>query len=151
MPDTTAHFFVDHPTLPLQTFDLFTDGSCTQPPDKRLRVATWGMAIWDDQSFLPLAHGGIPGRSQTSLRGEITGALSALMYAAATQIPCRIWVDNQSVFDTLTALADNQHVDTSKKADHDLWFALTQQFRLSQVSFESASTCRRIPTGHSSG
>ena len=83
LPDTTAHFF----PLPLlqpdvRHADLFIDGSCLRPHDPSTRLASWGVVLWDGCNFGSLACGGVPGWRQTSLRAEITAAISALKFLA---------------------------------------------------------------------
>ena len=69
---------------------------------------------------------------QTSLRGEITAAISALKFGVSSTKPCRLWVDNQNVFDILTSLQEDAAVEVNNKADADLWEQLVQQFRLAR-------------------
>lgn len=70
LPDTTQECLVTREFNSLRYHDLFLDGSCIFPNDRRLRIASWGMVIWTGHSFIPLATGGVRGRRQTSLRGE---------------------------------------------------------------------------------
>ena len=60
---------------------LFVDGGGTDPQTPRLRLATWGVALamLPEDSFFPVAAGGVPGILQTSLRAEIYAVLAALI------------------------------------------------------------------------
>ena len=52
--------------------DLFTDGSCTQPGEPRLRLASWTITV-DSVHATPsvLASGPLPGICQTTFRAEL--------------------------------------------------------------------------------
>eukprot|EP00435_Cladocopium_sp_Y103_P026003 s1528_g6.t1 len=132
LPDTTAEFFPVQVSETLIHHDIFTDGSGYRPSDKHLRVATWGCVIWTGNLFQPLSNGGLPGRTQTVLRAEITAAISALAFTALSERPVRIWIDNKQVFDILCALQTGDEVDVSKKADADLWRRLIRQWNVSR-------------------
>ena len=130
MPNITAEFLLTSEVQPMLFHDLFLDGSCLFPQDKRLRVASWGVVIWTGTQFSTLASGGIPGRRQTSLRGEIMAAISAAQFATCSRRKCRFWIDNQRVVDMLHTLQKEPNHDVSGHKDHDLWVQLQQQLRL---------------------
>lgn len=132
IPDTTKEFFFPTEVQPMVFHDLFLDGSCLTPNDRYLRVATWGVVVWTGKGFEPLASGGVPGRSQTSLRGEIMAAIAAVSFASTSRKPCRLWVDNSQVVQVLHALMTDQDLDVSAKKDADLWIRLQCQWRVSR-------------------
>ena len=132
MPDTTGEFF--HPPEvddSIQTLDLFLDGSCKRPHDPHTRIASWGVVQWTGKLFWSTSSGGLPGWKQTSLRAEITAAVSALKYLAAVGRQGRLWIDNQQVFDMLSNWHQGFDPPVHKKQDADLWWLLRDQFRFS--------------------
>lgn len=135
IPDTTGDFC--HPVdVPCNVTyaDVFIDGSCVRPHDAHTRLATWGVVTWDGFMFVSVSSGGIIGWRQTSLRAEITAALSALKYLASQPKQGRIWVDNQQVFDMLQAWQLGYSPEIDKRRDADLWTMLRYQFK--QISFQ---------------
>eukprot|EP00435_Cladocopium_sp_Y103_P058608 s705_g20.t1 len=128
--DTTDEVFPCRVEEFVMYHDLFLDGSCMRPHDKYLRVASWAVVLWTGHEFTPLLQGVVPGRRQTSMRGELLAAIAAVKFAARSQRPCRLWVDNKNVVDGLRALLANPDTDFSKKKDADLWRFLAQQLRV---------------------
>ena len=119
-PDLTDRFEF----APFQPLDLFTDGSCLNPTCAYTRVAGWGLVAADPADMTqwwPVAQGLVPGHRQTSVRAEITAAISALRYVLRTGHPVRVWIDNSLVVSTLAqALQDPDKCRYSNK-DKDLW------------------------------
>ena len=68
-------------------------------PDRR--VASWAVVVWTSADFQPVASGMVNGWRQTSLRAELTAAISALKFCVDQIKPCRLWFDNESVQTTL--------------------------------------------------
>eukprot|EP00435_Cladocopium_sp_Y103_P041936 s1625_g11.t1 len=132
LPDTTAEIVSCPVRDQLVYFDLFLDGSCVHPNDKYLRVASWAVVLWTGEAFAPISQGGVPGRRQTSLRGELTAAISALKFAARSAKPCRLWIDNQHVVDGIVTLLKDADADMTAKKDVDLWTTLKHQLRVSK-------------------
>ena len=129
LPDRTAEFMRAPPSpLPGNACDLFLDGSCVHPTLPDQRVATWGLVMWTGNDFRPVGNGGVPGWHQTSLRGEITAAISALKFATVFQCPVRLWIDNLTVFNQLTAWSQGLPTRWETKKDADLWRQLAWQF-----------------------
>ena len=129
IPDSTADFMVGpQPATSSSVTDLFLDGSCIHPANAAQRVATWGLVMWDGQSFQYVANGGVPGWQQTSLRGEILAALAALKFAAVFRCKVRLWIDNLTVFNFLTALQSGHQIRWQSRKDADLWEQLARQF-----------------------
>ena len=82
---------------PFHPLDLFTDGSCLNPTCAYTKVAGWGLVAADPADMTqwwPVAQGLVPGYRQTSVRAEITAAISALRYVLRTGHPVRVWIDN---------------------------------------------------------
>ena len=118
---------------PFTPVDLFVDGSCLNPTCAFTRVAGWGLVAAnpaDMSSWWPLAQGPVPGHRQTSLRAEITAAISALKYVTRTGQPVRLWVDNAQVVDTLTQALRCPETCTYSRNDQDLWSSLLALARL---------------------
>ena len=130
IPDNTTEFFHPDVNSSVEYHDLFLDGSCIHPNDKFLRVASWGVVLWDGTQFAPLTEGCVPGRRQTSLRGEILAAIAAVTFATRSSKPCRLWVDNQHVVNVLRDLLTNPFADLTGKKDADLWLRLQLQLRV---------------------
>jgi len=133
VPDTSDKFST--PALvdsALSFVDLFMDGACIHPTEKDTRLATWGVVQWTGQTFWPVSHGVVPGLKQTSLRGELMAALSALKYCVFLGKPCRLWFDNENVYATLKAWTDGAEVSWRHKPDADLWHQLLVQFSHAQ-------------------
>ena len=129
IPDRTAEFHIQPNQVEHgQDFDLFLDGSCLCPTQPSHRVATWGLVWWDQTTFRNVANGGVPGWSQTSLRGEITAAIAALKFMVTFQQRARLWIDNMTVFNMLTAWHQGQTPRWQNRKDADLWYYLARQF-----------------------
>ena len=129
IPDTSAKFscpaFCD-PTL--DVVDFFMDGACIHPTEKDTRVATWAVVRWTGNLFWPVSCGVVPGLKQTSQRGEIVAAISAVKYCVHVGKPCRLWFDNENVFKVLRAWANGESPPWEHKQDADLWKQLHTQF-----------------------
>ena len=113
----------------IQIMDLFTDGSALQPTNSTLRIATWGVVVWTGTHFWPISSGGVPGYHQTSLRGEIWAAISALGFISQTNHRARIWIDNQTVCRFLTECLQGMEHNLDRRKDADLWLCLINQLR----------------------
>ena len=139
MPDTTGEIFspVEIAT-DLTYLDLFLDGSCKRPNDPQTRIASWGVVQWTGREFWATSSGGVPGWKQTSLRAEITAAISALKILIQTQKQGRLWIDNQQVFDMFNQWLQGFDPAIHKKQDFDLWFLLREQYRLAHQFLISA-------------
>eukprot|EP00435_Cladocopium_sp_Y103_P075306 s50_g56.t1 len=132
IPDTTGVF--EHvPALP-STLHLFVDGSCLEPQNPRLRLATWGVtvALLPETAFTPVALGGVPGLYQTILRAELCATIAAVRFALVHRRPFWIWTDNQLVYRRVREYSF-AHAKPPKqsKNDHDLW---TPLFRLMRAA-----------------
>eukprot|EP00435_Cladocopium_sp_Y103_P026669 s1004_g6.t1 len=130
IPDTTGVF--EHvPALP-STLHLFVDGSCLEPQNPRLRLATWGVtvALLPETAFAPVALGGVPGLYQTILRAELCATIAAVRFALVHKRPFWIWTDNQLVYRRVREFAHAKPPKQSKN-DHDLW---TPLFRLMRTA-----------------
>eukprot|EP00435_Cladocopium_sp_Y103_P012417 s727_g3.t1 len=138
IPDMTGEFI--HAELPeeLQYVDLFLDGSCLRPHDPFTRLASWGVVVWNSQSFVHIACGGVPGWKQTSLRAEITACIAALKYLAHGDKPGRLWIDNQQVYHCISTWLNGNDIQLEKKPDADLWILLRDQYRQSYQFVSSA-------------
>lgn len=111
----------------INILDLFTDGSAIYPTNGTLRIATWGVVVWTGQEFWPLSSGGVQGYHQTSLRGEIWAAISALGFVSKTGQKARLWTDNQTVFRFLVENLQGKAHNLDRRKDADLWGCLTDQ------------------------
>ncbi|CAL1134630.1 unnamed protein product [Cladocopium goreaui] len=129
VPDQTAKFDNVQISCELRFIDLFLDGSCLPPSDPTTRIASWAVVIWDGNRFQHLASGVVSGWRQTSLRGELTAAISALKFCTGQTRPCRLWFDNENVQVTLQQWINGFEVPWQHKQDSDLWFQLDSQFR----------------------
>ena len=123
-PDTTKVFcaspFAD-------VLHLFSDGSCIAPTAISLRVATWGVCCADLQNdtFVPVSSGVVTGLLHTTLRGELTAAISACTFGNASGRPYFLWTDNQLVHDRVRAILLGVFKrPTVMMKDHDLWTVL---------------------------
>eukprot|EP00438_Fugacium_kawagutii_P000331 Skav225766 [mRNA] locus=scaffold3092:24294:26339:- [translate_table: standard] len=129
IPDTTE-IFQFHPTP--GTLLLFTDGSCLHPATPALRLASWGFvqADLEQDTFVPIGGGGVPGQYQTTLRAEIVATIAAVKYAIACNRSVILWVDNQLVVDKMLQFLQETVVSfTNMDKDHDLWTVLSHQVR----------------------
>ena len=93
IPDTTGCFAcVD---LPDHDLHMFTDGSCVEPTNPALRLATWGVVLADltAAKFAPIAQGGLPGGLQTVLRAEISACISAVKFGIRAKRAFTVWTD----------------------------------------------------------
>ena len=128
IPDLTGTF-QDTPALP-EVLHLFTDGGCLQPTVPQLRLGTWSVSVatlseGKEPEFVPVAAGGTPGLFQTTLRAEITAAISAFRFGLWKKKQFYIWTDNQTVFDRIVKFAQKESRSPSnKRNDHDLWSQL---------------------------
>eukprot|EP00438_Fugacium_kawagutii_P016496 Skav221152 [mRNA] locus=scaffold2925:187181:196674:+ [translate_table: standard] len=130
LPDSTGDLVLPPvSSFPTPTLDLFLDGGCTEPSQPYLRVATWGVVMWHDDKFWTVGRGGVPGFHQTSLRGEITAAISALKTVVVLAKPARLWIDNNDVYKVLNAWQQGEDFHQEKRTDVDLWSYLWLQFR----------------------
>eukprot|EP00435_Cladocopium_sp_Y103_P052600 s1210_g16.t1 len=121
IPDTTGTFLPFVPDgLPL---NIFVDGSCTDPTQPALRVATWAICVGDLQTdeFIPVGAGGVPGLYQTTLRGEICGAIAAFRFGLFKKQPFFVWTDNALVFDRVRQFASGKPAFKKSNNDHDMW------------------------------
>ena len=113
----------------IQILDLFTDGSAIYPTNSNLRIASWGVTVWTGRNFWPISSGGVPGYHQTSLRGEIWAAISALGFVSRTNMTARVWIDNFTVYSFITENLQGIEHNLDKRKDADLWECLIQQIR----------------------
>ena len=113
----------------IQILDLFTDGSAIYPTNSTLRIATWGVAIWTGSAFWPVSSGGVPGYHQTSLRGEIWAAISALGFVSRTNTKARVWIDNFTVYRYIQEKLQGIEHNMDRRKDADLWNCLNHQIR----------------------
>ena len=104
--------------------DLFTDGSCLQGKCKLSRIGSWGVvagSLDDPDKFVPISCGLIPGRSQTSIRAELTACLSAIRFATFRNQKFRIWTDSSYTIKRLTIAQRKQgSVFDNQANNHDL-------------------------------
>eukprot|EP00438_Fugacium_kawagutii_P028493 Skav203238 [mRNA] locus=scaffold2746:152563:162464:+ [translate_table: standard] len=103
---------------------LFTDGSCASPAWKPGRLATWGVVCADlsQDVFVPVAHGGVPGVTQTALRGEITAAIAALNILLSVGCHGNVWTDSDTVYRRIVAFQSGFWTACGADSkDHDLW------------------------------
>ena len=113
------------PQLP-QHLHLFTDGACKHPQCSFARIAAWSfvLAQLPADTFWPVAHGILPGWTQTILRAEIWAALQACLFALQVGIPCTLWVDNALVYRRLQQFRSHPCWVKPNQKDSDLWSAL---------------------------
>ena len=126
---------------------FFTDGSCSHPSCPGLRLGTWGVCVADlsNDTFLPIAGGGIPDGYHTTLRAEMCAAISAFVAGLQQGKPFTIWVDNQTVHMRLQSfLTDGVAFCRPKQANHDLWnrLAVLANKALSKGIFRNAIKVR---------
>ena len=131
-PDTTGIFAATPVCQTLQYRDIFLDGSCSHPTEVDLRIASWACVVWDGAQFQPLSQGLVPGWRQTSLRAELTAAISALKSSVDQAEPCRLWIDNESVQTMIANWIHGFDPPWAQKQDADLWFQLHAQFQHSR-------------------
>ena len=128
-PDTTSVFAQPQLATGLHFTDLFLDGSCAYPTEPDLRMASWAYVVWDGNDFQLVANGMVQGWRQTSLRAEITSAISALKFCVDQPLPCRLWFDNESVQTMLSQWIQGFEPPYQHKQDADLWHMLHVQFQ----------------------
>eukprot|EP00435_Cladocopium_sp_Y103_P007437 s3651_g2.t1 len=131
-PDTTAYFSQPEVEPDLTYTDLFLDGSCMVPAEIDLRTASWACVQWTGFDFVCVASGLVPGWRQTSLRAEITAAISALKYCVDQPKPCRLWFDNEGVQKMIDNWIQGLEPEWRHKQDADLWGLLHSQFQHSR-------------------
>eukprot|EP00438_Fugacium_kawagutii_P027052 Skav214843 [mRNA] locus=scaffold16:48152:49687:- [translate_table: standard] len=124
LPDLTTDWITPF-DLP-QVLNLFTDGGASYPSEPRLRVASWSFVLGNAETteFHPLARGPVPGLLQTVLRGEILGAISALLFLHAVQREGILWVDNLKVCQMVALFMTGQGPPDLLETNHDLWTRL---------------------------
>eukprot|EP00438_Fugacium_kawagutii_P017138 Skav217501 [mRNA] locus=scaffold1908:258586:268404:+ [translate_table: standard] len=124
LPDTSCEWALSTPDMAV--LHLFTDGSCLEPREPRLRLATWACvcANLEADTFVPLSRGAVPGLLQTATRAEATAAISAVAFALHHRKPFIIWLDNAKVFKTLEAFRCGKPPSSRMHKDHDLWHRL---------------------------
>lgn len=111
------------PASPLPpVVDLFVDGACACPKNRRLRFASWAvtMALSDFTSLdhQVVAAGHLRGMVQSSYRAELTAMLTALRHACRLGGRVRIWSDNDAVVQvTKKALRERVRVDNGSHSD----------------------------------
>eukprot|EP00435_Cladocopium_sp_Y103_P054428 s1629_g17.t1 len=97
-PDRTQDFlFAPGPG----TIHAFTDGTCSDPACKSIRLAAWAVVIADQG---PLSCGPLVGLQQCIFRAELTAAISVLYWSKNHFGSIHIWSDNQIVVDHFRAL-----------------------------------------------
>ena len=130
--DQTHAFTLPH-TLPEQ-FHFFTDGSCLDPQDQFVRLASWGVMLATNDlacDFFPLASGLVPGLIQTSARAELMAAIAAVKFVARFPRPFTMWIDNDSVVQAIRRfLEPNSAPPPTKIANHDLLHELFQWMQM---------------------
>ena len=114
-------------------------------PDRR--VASWAVVVWTSADFQPVASGMVNGWRQTSLRAELTAAISALKFCV---VDCGSTMKAFKPRFITGSLAYNtawQH-----KQDADLWKQLSDQFRHATPFFglciEGTSAHHKTTSGH---
>ena len=125
-------FDYEHPLCfdqEIQILDLFTDGSAIQPTNSTLRISTWGVVLWTGFEFWPISSGGVPGYHQTSLRGEIWAAISALGFVSKANKKARLWIDNFTVYRFIHEIMQGFEHNLDRRKDADLWTCLIHQIR----------------------
>eukprot|EP00435_Cladocopium_sp_Y103_P020606 s10_g5.t1 len=127
--DTTGYF--EPVDVQADVHHIFVDGSCTSPTQPQLRVATWGVCVADinNDTFVPVASGGVPGLYQTTLRGEVMAAIAAFRWGLQQRKPFTLWTDNSLVFARVRAFVLGNPPPTKRKHDHDLWGRLHRYVR----------------------
>eukprot|EP00435_Cladocopium_sp_Y103_P065282 s1238_g27.t1 len=129
LPDTTTSFCEVPLACQTRFVDLFLGGSCVHPTEPDLRVASWAVVVWDGADFQLLSDGIVSGWRQTSLRAELTAAISALKFSVDQQCPCRLWFDNESVQGMLQQWIQGFDPPWEHRQDADLWYQLHAQFQ----------------------
>ena len=128
IPDTTGKHLPCTLANELLYTDIFLDGSCAFPTEADLRVASWAFVVWTGQFFQLVASGVVPGWRQTSLRAEISAAISAMKFCVDQCKPCRLWFDNESVQTMIQQWIEGFDPPYQHKQDADLWHQLHCQF-----------------------
>lgn len=121
IPDTSHDCF----TLPAgdQVAEMFTDGACVAPQDRQNRLCAWGVVACmpsDWWSFVPIAHGLVPGVIQTIIRAELVATIAALSAAIQNRHKCRLRVDNQFVYKVLKLMINGEYQVRPMRRNHDL-------------------------------
>lgn len=143
IPDTCEAF--DPPMQIPSHLHCFTDGSCVQPTQPRLRIATWAVALADEDltGYHTISAGGVPGPLQTVLRAEVVAATSAVAFAVTHCRDITVWTDNLLVFRRMTGYLRGHHTFlTNMQKDHDVWNRLFQQLELLKVQGNHANVAK---------
>ena len=120
------------PTVPCSLMNLFTDGSCFDSHDVRLRVAAWAVLqapVDIDGVPTVIGCGKVPGLIQTALRGELWAMIAAVRCARRNQAPTRIWADNLLVVRKAQAYIQGRAQPKINAKDSDLWMLLWKLLR----------------------
>ena len=101
---------------------VFTDGGCKAPTCPVSKWAAWGVLLATEEGqHWPLASGLLSGWLQTSLRAEITAAISACCVGLQTQTPLTLWTDNDLVYRRLKQFKSHTRWIKPNQKDGDLW------------------------------
>ena len=117
--------------------DLFTDGSCTQPGEPRLSLASWAITV-DSVHGTPsvLASGPLPGICQTTFRAELFAIRVLFRVARASSAPFRIWTDCLGVVRKVRALRQSLQPPAAMSLNADLWQEVWEAMQDLQVQFD---------------
>ena len=110
--------------------DLFTDGTCSDPTNHVLRLASWAITVAQPSVHMLanelVACGHIRGLQQTSFRAELTAIAAALQIADALNSQVRIWSDCQSAVNVTRRFQRGLARVRPNGSHADLWMAVQQ-------------------------
>ena len=105
--------------------DLFTDGTCSDPTNHVLRLASWAVTVAQPMiHFLAnelVACGHVSGLQQTSFRAELCAIVHALKISEMLDCRVRIWSDCQSAINVAKRFQKGLARVRANGSHADLW------------------------------
>ena len=126
-----------HSALDLGGMDLFTDGSCLQPQQPCLRLASWAI-VSDTPVGTPsvVASGPLPGMFQSTFRAELFAVRTLLRIARACTSPFRVWTDCLGVVRKVRTLRSAVRPPAAMAPNADLWLDVWEALQDLDVTFD---------------
>ena len=124
------------PGLDLGGLDVFTDGSCTQPPRAEARLASWAVTCHPLAAEpWTVACGPLPGLIQSAFRAKLFAIVVLFRVARASSAPFRVWTDCLGVVRKLRTLQRSSVPPSAMAANGDLWLDVWTQLQDLEVDF----------------
>ena len=115
---------------PSGALSLFTDGSCSNPQNSALAIASWSIVCPDYEGCV--AAGCLPGVQQTIPRAETWALLMCLRWSVQFQGTLHLWIDSQLTVEGFRLLQSNGYYDTDSELA-DLWELVHQVYLIHQA------------------